>query len=108
MMSRVFVLLPGLAALMIAVALAGTLHPSSAHAQTLATFSAQPQAASSPSGGATIAAASCADLDSWCKYCAQHLGLAACSNYAPGNGIASTTGGVDPSNASQGGACGGS
>jgi hypothetical protein len=76
-------------------------------AQAQGAYTTQPAAASNSPAGSSNAASSCADSDSWCKYCAQHLNVASCSTYAPGNGIASATGGVDPSNASAGGAGGG-
>jgi hypothetical protein len=106
-MSRIFVISTMVAALTIAVALAGSLHPSPAGAQAQGTSAAQLPAALGSPAGATNTTSNCAGSDSWCQYCAQHTGVSVCLIYAPGNGIASATGGVDPSNASVGNAGGG-
>jgi hypothetical protein len=105
-MRRIFYLPIALAVTAIALALSGSAATTVVHAQAQGAYT-QPSAASGSSGGTASAASNCTDSDSWCKYCAQHLSVAACSTYEPGNGIASATGGVDPANASQGGAGGG-
>lgn len=103
-MFRTFALPPALAALTIAVALIGSVHPSPARAQAQGAYTVQPSAASSSPAGTTSAASKCANADSWCEYCGQHTSVSVCLNYAPGSGIASVDGGVNPTNASVGSA----
>jgi hypothetical protein len=101
-MSRLSVAIATLAALMIASGV--LLQPSLLHAQAQGANTAQPQAASGSSS--TTSASSCATDDSWCSYCSAHASISICLKYAPGNGVASATGGVDPSNAGVEGAGG--
>jgi hypothetical protein len=104
-MSRLSLMFATLVALMAAFALSISLQPEAVHAQAQGAYTAQPQAASGSSS--TTSTSSCATDDSWCAYCSAHASISVCLKYAPGNGIASATGGVDPSNAGVEGAGGG-
>jgi hypothetical protein len=101
------IVLPVTLAVLTIVAVVGAARPTAAHAQTQGSYANQPSVASSSPAGSATSPITCADSDSWCKYCAQHLTVAACSTYSPGNGVASATGGVDPSNTGADGAGGG-
>jgi hypothetical protein len=87
-------------------------------AQSLGSAATEPSVGQSASGTGSGASAgqavpqntpasACADFDSWCKYCASHPALSLCASYAPGNGVASPTGGVNPSDPGSSGAGGG-
>ena len=90
----------------------------SVQAQSLGSNATQPltgDGASAAGSGSSLgqpatqsaSTSTCADFDSWCKYCALHPALSLCSSYAPGSGVASPTGGVNPSDPGSSGAGGG-